>query len=251
MSSNLSTYSPKFASKLTSYDALTHLPLPVALGSNHKPVPHATLIDAIRKEIAIRGWAVQREQYAVGKKGAALFGVIDLQPTVPIISAHETRGISLGLRNSTNESIAITVISGERVFVCDNLVMSGDLIAISRKNTTNLDLHDAIAKGFDKFLIHIVALDVELVRLQETPITDPAAKVMIFDVFAAGIVPVRLFDDVERFYFHPSEDMTDCTPRTAWAAMNAFTRALKDLPPVSLISTSVALGKHFGLKSNE
>lgn len=249
MSSTLTAHSPKFESKLTSYDALTRLPHPPSLGNAHKPVPHHALVEAIRMEAGQRGYMVKREQLALGKKDAALFGVIDLEPTVPVISASGDRGMSFGFRNSTDRSMAIKAVAGERVFVCDNLAMSGSMFAMERKNTTGLDLHDAVARGFDKFLIHIVALDIEIVRLEETTLTDDEAKRTAYDVFAAGVVPIRLFDDVERFYFHPTDDMTDCLPRTLYGLHNAFTRALQDLTPVRLFGASVALSKQFGIKS--
>lgn len=246
MSSTLSAHSPKFQSALTTLENLTTLPTPVSLGRNHKPVPHAVLVNALHQEIERRGYNVQREQLALGKKGAALFGVIDIEPVVPGIDVRGgERGISLGFRNATDRSMAIRGVAGQRVFVCDNLAMSGETFAISRKNTTGLDLHDAVARGFDKFIAHIGALDFEIARLQSKYLSDGEAKCIIYDVFAAGIVPVRLFDDVERFYFHPTDEQTDCQPRNAWGAANAFTRAIQDLTPTRLFSASQAIGKHF------
>lgn len=258
MSSSLSAGSPKFNSKLITAAALSNLPVPAALGPNHKPVPHGVLLDAIHNEIAVRGYNITREQLALGKKGAALFGVLDLVPTVPAIGCTNVtyelgkpveRGMSFGFRNATDRSMAIRAVAGERVFVCDNLTMSGSMFAISRKNTTGLDLSDAVATGFDKFLVHIGALDVEIARLESTAVNDREAKIVIFDVFAAGIVPVRLFDDVEKFYFHPADDQTDCQPRTLYGVHNAFTRALQDLTPTRLLGASVALSKQFGIVS--
>lgn len=271
MSSSLSASSPKFQSQLASLDTLRNLPLPQSLGQRHKPVPHPVLVDAIHAEIERRGYSVGREQLALGKKGAALFGVTDLVPTVPVVSAegaaltievpdivstelaatglvkHDDRGLSFGFRNSTDMSMAIKAVAGARVFVCDNLTMSGEMFAISRKNTTGLDLHEAVARGFDKFLKHASILDLQIERLQGTLLSDGEAKQVAYDVFAAGVVPVRLFDDVERFYFHPAEDQTDCAPRSLWGLHNAFTRAMQDLTPVRLFSASVALGQQFQL----
>lgn len=249
MSSTLTTMNQRFQSKLTTYEALAKLPAPPSLGPIHKPVHHALLVDAIRREMEARGWTVAREQYALSKNAQKLFGVIDLQPNVPMISAVGERGLSFGFRNSTDRSLAIRGVAGERVFVCDNLSMSGTTFAMDRRNTTNLDLRDAVAAGFDKFLVQIAALDLELVKLQETPITDDEAKLIAFDAFAEGILPVRLFDDVERHYFRPEPGMTDCEPRSLWGLHNAFTRALQSLAPARMFSASVAVSRHFGIRS--
>lgn len=259
MSSTLSAHSPKFESKLVSVDTLRALPTPLALGRHHKPVPHAVLVDTVHREIERRGYMVGREQLALGRNGAALFGVMDLVPTafdlVPVnpntgVSVLATRGMSFGIRNATDGSLAIRAVAGTRVFVCDNLAMSGSMFALSRKNTTRLDLADAVATGFDRFLQHSSALSLEIARLQSTPMDDRQAKVLIYDVFASGILPYRLLPDVHRFYFNTDAvERPDCEPRSLWGLHNACTRAIQDLTPARLFGASIALGCHFDIDS--
>lgn len=250
MSSTLIAHNPKFDAKLTTADALMKLPAPVAMGPNHEPVHHGQLVEAIHGEINKRGYDVAREQLAVSGKGHALFGVIDLVKKGATWVADQARGLSFGFRNATDQSLAIRAVAGARVFVCDNLAMSGSMFAIQRKNTTGLDLGDAIARGFDRFLQHAEILDLQIARLEGEVLSDDNAKKMIYEVFAARIVPVRLFDDVDSFYFRPAEAMTDCQPRTFWGLHNAFTRAMKDLSPVRGFGANVALGNYFGIRSN-
>lgn len=247
MSSTLMTHSPKFAAKLTTYDDLASLPTPQALGPMHKPVAHVRLIDAFRQEIATRGMAIEREQFALSAKGQALFGVIDLKTT----EADAARCLSLGFRNSVDMSMGIQAVAGTTVFVCDNMALSGSMFALKRKNTTGLDLGDAVAAGFDKFLSHSQVLEIEIARMQATGITDGKAKQLIFDVFAAKVIPVRLFDDVDAYYFRPNQTMPDCEPRNLWGLHNAFTRAMRDLSPVRRFGATVGLGKMFGLDKGD
>lgn len=251
MSSTLSAHSPKFESKLVSVDALRALPAPLALGRHHKPVPHAVLVDTVHAEVTRRGYTVEREQLALGRNGAALFGVMDLQPTgTGNALADLSRGMSFGLRNATDGSLAIRAVAGARVFVCDNLAMSGSMFALSRKNTTRLDLADAVATGFDRFLQHSSALSLEIARLQSTSMNDRQAKVLIYDVFASGILPYRLLPDVHRFYFNTdAADRPDCEPRSLWGLHNACTRAIQDLTSARLFGASIALGRHFDIDS--
>jgi len=68
-------------------------------------------------------------------------------------------------------------------------------------------------------------------------------------VFAARLVPVRLFDDVERFYFRRRRD-AGLPTRSLWGLHNAFTRAMKDLSPVRGFRANVALGNAFGIKAD-
>ncbi len=249
MSSTLMVHNPKFDAKLVTMDALRALPQPMPLGPFHKPVPHAVLVEAIRGEINNRGYSIVREQLALSQAGRALFGVIDLR-LVSIIEQADDRGLSFGFRNAIDQSMGIRGVAGSHVFVCDNLVLSGSTFALARKNTTHLDLSDAIARGFDKFITQAAALELSIERLSGQKMIDSRAKQMIYDVFAAGIMPVRLFDDVDRFYFHPAADMPDCEPRTAWGLHNAFTRAARDLSPVRKFNATVALGRAFDVAAD-
>jgi hypothetical protein len=252
MSSTLSAHSPKFHSKLVTLDALRALPEPQALGRMHKPVHHAALVDSIHREIDNRGYLVTREELALAANQAALFGVMDLVPKDDQVNlvGNQERGMSFGFRNATDQSMAIKAVAGARVFVCDNLALSGSMFAMERKNTTGLDLGDAVARGFDKFLDHARVLEVSITRLQMTRLTDGMAKELIFDIFSLRVLPSRLFDDVDRFYFKPTDETPDCQPRTYWGLHNACTRAMKDLSPVRGFHANVALGNVFGMKAD-
>lgn len=243
--STLSAHSPKFASKLVTKAALDALPEPVALGTRHKPIPHGVLVGEILEEVERRDYLAVREQYALAADNQALFGVLDLKPKNAMVSSD--RGVSFGFRTSTNSTLSLQGVAGTRVFVCDNLALSGSMITFKNKSTTRLDLGAVLASGFDKFMQHEAILEVQIARLTETSISDGEAKQRIFDVFNAKVVPVRLFDDVSRFYFHPGDDMTDVQPRSLWGLHNAFTRAMRDLTPVRLFNASAALGKAFEL----
>lgn len=233
-------------SRLVTFDALHRLPTPEALGTSHKPVAHSVLVEALRAEADRRGYLIEREQFALDAKNQKFFGVMDLTRRGIV-----QEGLALGFRNSTNRSLAIKGVAGNRVMVCDNLTLSGDMIAIMRKNTVGLDLGAAMEAGFAKFLQHASTLDRHIARLQAKAITDMEAKEIVFDVFAQQVLPIRLFDYVSQFYFYPAGDMIDCLPRTAYGLFNAFTRSVKALNPLRAWSATVALGQSFGLHSEQ
>jgi len=252
MSTLLAGHNPTFHSKLTTLDALRRLPAPQPLGVRHHPVPHAVLVDALVGEVERRGYTATRIQLALGARGAALFGILDLAPTqAGLLLTCQERILSLGFRNATDQRLAIQGVAGAHVLVCDNLTMSGETFAFKRKNTTGLDLGDAIATGFDRFLQHARILEHQIERLAGTTLLDGRAKQIIFDMFHAHIVPVRLFDAVSRFYFHPSDDQPECQPRTAWGLHNAFTRSMRDLTPLRQFGATQHLGRAFGLSADK
>ena len=227
---------------------LAQLPEPPVLGPIHRPVPHIELVEAIALSAEDAGLRLTREEYGVQHGGALLFGTMDFENggglTLP------GHGVAMGLRASNAQQFAITVVAGQRVFVCDNLVLSGDLIALRRKHTSGLNLRTEIDAGLERYLQHVRILVDGIAALQGQAIADTEAKALVYDAFAAGAVPVRLFDDVHENYFKPTPEMTDCQPRTKYGLHNAFTRAIKALAPAPAFEATTELGRLFGLRAN-
>jgi hypothetical protein len=227
---------------------LAQLPAPTVLGPIHRPVPHIELVETIARRAETAGLRLTREEYGVQHGGALLFGTMDFENGGGMrLPGH---GVAMGLRASNAQQFAITVVAGQRVFVCDNLVLSGDLIALRRKHTSGLNLRAEIGGGLERYLIHVKALVDGIGRLQEQELATLEAKELAYDAFAEGIVPVRLFDDVHRNYFSPTPEMVDCQPRTKYALHNAFTRAIKALAPAPAFAATTELGRLFGLRAS-
>src|SRR5437762_590293 len=119
---------------------------PPAATRTWKPVGHGELIDVLEAELARRDLQIREETYAVQRDGALLFGVIDL-----FWRRTEEFATAIGLRTANDKTMSIQIAVGFRVFVCDNLVFSGDLIALRRKHTSGLDLPSEIARAIDRY----------------------------------------------------------------------------------------------------
>ena len=95
-----------------------------------KPVPHIELIDTLEHVLKLNHITIRKEQFALRRDGMTLFGVLQLQyQDTPDGMA------ALGLRTSNNRTMSIQICAGLSVFVCDNMVFRGDLIALNRKHT--------------------------------------------------------------------------------------------------------------------
>lgn len=250
MSSTLMTMNSRFASKLVSLATLQALAEPPSLGPHHRPIPHHRLIEGLEREVARRGYAVQRRQLALSEKGTALFGVYDLvrAQTNLLDYKQAERVMSMGIRNAVDQSLAAYLVAGTHVTVCDNLSMMGSICAMRRKNTIGLQLGPVITAGFDKFLQHSNVLDLQITRMADTKISDADARQFIYRVFAIEeLLPSRLLADVHSFYFKPTAEMTDCQDRTMWGLHNAFTRAMRELTPMRVFGATIDIGKAFGM----
>jgi len=227
---------------------------PEPMGPRHRPIPHYEVVEAITKQVHDRGWTVAKTQLGVAQKGHMLFGVMDLrdyrvQGVDSSALQRDGLGTCFGFRSSTNQSFALRGVAGARVFVCDNLSLSGSEFVMRHKLTLYLNLQLLISEALNKFVHQSRALLADMDRLRHTILTETAAKTRIFDLFNAGAMPLHLFDDVSRCYFHPTDDEPDCQPRTAWGLHNACTRMLKVLKPAAQYNHTLNVGRVFQLAS--
>ena len=206
--------------------------------STWTPVKHSDLVDALHRELDMRGLRVRDEQYAVQRQGKQLFGTLDLdwQDTGEYAAA-------LGLRTGNDKSLSITLVAGLRVFVCSNLCYSGDVIALRRKHTSRLDLPRELADGLDRYQAGVSQLQDGVEKLKQAEISVNRAKVMVYDIFRQQIVPVRLFRPITQTLYTSLRDYG----RNEWWVHNAFTTHIKTLQPAPAFRAAVHLGKFFSL----
>lgn len=206
------------------------------------PVPHAEFVGHIVAALRARKIEIQREDFAVMRGGLMLFGVMDLR--------HGRKGdgcAALGLRNSNNKRLSMEIAVGMRVVVCDNLVFSGDLIALHRRHTGKVNLAGEVKKALDRFTAGFVNLKHGLAKLKDTAITDDEARKRILDVLKTGTVPSRFVKEILHHYFEAS--LPAFQPRTLWSLHNAFTLTFRGMSPQIAFAATTALGQVFELES--
>src|SRR6266704_2370441 len=218
---------------------------PPASTATWRPIAHADLITAIDRQLLVRGISIQAETFALQREGARLFAVLDLS-----IERSGEFCASLGIRTANDRSLALEIAVGVKVFVCDNLAFSGDLIALRRKHTAKFDLNADISRAVDRYQAHLVALQRTITAAHEASISDEEAKGLIFEAFRYEILPIRYFKQVAEAFFNPSAETTDVQPRTMWGLHNAFTRAVRQMAPAPAFETTTELGKFFGLRAH-
>jgi hypothetical protein len=211
---------------------------PPACTATWTPIKHSDLVDALHVALAQRGFQVRREQYAVQKQGALLFGTLDLDWYDTGESA-----AAIGLRTANDKSMALQLAVGQRITVCDNLCFAGDLIALKRKHTARLDLSRELVGALDRYETGMPRLAAGIARLKQTPLSAEAAKARLFDCFYRHILPLRLLHPV----MQTLEEASRTAEWTAWTLHNACTTHVKALPPGPAFRATTQLGQVFGL----
>src|SRR5882762_4523367 len=195
------------------------------------PIPHYALVTALEGQLKARGISIVKEQFAVQK--AKLFGVIDTDYQVT-----EEGGAAIGVRTANDKSLALQLAIGYRVFVCDNMSFAGDLIALKRKHTANLDLHSEFAQGIGRYVQGYGKLQENINWWKERTVSKERGKQLIYDIFRQKIVPTRLF--------HPAAvDWEAAEDKTMWRLHNCLTAHIKTLKPAPAFTSTLKLSRFF------
>lgn len=225
------------AEKLTRDQLVTILP-PEGTDT-FRPIQHSHLIDEVHEALARRQIGVVKDEYAVSDDGMKLFGVLDLA-----VSGSDFR-FSVGIRNANDKSMRFGMVSGIRVFVCDNMAFSGEFFAIQAKHTKRLDIMDSVALGLDRIQRNFKPITEQIERWKQNQLTDDRAKAIVFDAFFGkkAIAPQHVARIVGQYYFEPK--YPEFEPRTSWSLQNAFTSAFKILDPLPQFKATASLGEFF------
>jgi hypothetical protein len=195
------------------------------------PIPHYDLVQALDGQLKARGITIVKEQFAVQK--AKLFGVLDTDYAVD-----EEGCASLDIRTANDKSLALQLAIGRRIFLCDNMAFHGDLIALRRKHTGNLDLHKEFAEGIGRYVREYPKLQDNITWWKERTVSKERGKQLIYDIFRQKLVPIRLF--------HPAvHDWEATEEKTMWRLHNCMTSHIKTLRPAPAFTATLKLSRFF------
>ena len=188
------------------------------------PIPHDTVAQHALHVMALHGYSVKKEQWALsGRGGEMMFGVLD---TTCQIQGKDI-ALSVGLRNSVDKSFAMGFCAGSRVFVCDNLAFSAELI-VNRKHTKfGLDafkrsIYDA-ATSLDSF---VLTEGDRMRRWQDMKVTSSQRDNVILKSLESTVFPKTMLADIFREQVSPT--YPEFRDGSAYGLFNNFTTALRE-----------------------
>jgi hypothetical protein len=222
------------ANKVTRPD-LASLDTPAATDT-FQPIAHSRLIDQLEEALAFRHISITRDEYAVSKDGMKLFGLLELN------SEYEDVRFAIGLRNANDKSMRLGMVAGYRVFVCDNMALSGDFKPLLAKHSKNFDLVESISMGVDRIQRNWQPLREAIDFKRNFQLTEDHARSIIYQAFMTQKFPVKLLRAVHQEFF-VSPSYAEFQQKTVWSLENAFTTAFKKLAPVQQYTVTAKLGK--------
>ena len=99
------------------------------------PIPHGQYLDMVLETYSeVLPVELERVNLGLTREGARMFFTADFKAQ----TKGAEWGISIGGRNSTDKSFGAALCSGSKVFVCDNMCISGSSAMYMRKHTKNV-----------------------------------------------------------------------------------------------------------------
>ena len=217
-------------------EGLRDIEMPQATNS-YVPISHYDLamnVGSIGERVIDK--ELHSKRFGTARKGQHMFGTFTYK------NPEDEIGMSIGFRNSYDKSMSIGVCVGAKVFVCENLMMTGE-VTFMRKHTGNiLDelnslIFNVLYNSEDKF----AQLQEDKESMKEIDITNQQAWQTMGILFGKGIINTPQISIMRKELRNPSH--VDFKGKSLWSLYNAGTEALKTCSPTRMMSSHIKLHK--------
>jgi len=209
---------------------LAMLPVPAPKGSRHVCRPFIEDVNIVSDELDRLGFNITGEAFGLAREGQRFFGTMEIAPRAlegEYIPA-KSFALTVGIRGSYDQSFPRGLAVGSRVFVCDNLAFSGDVVLKTRQ-TTNISnrigglWRDAVAQ-IPEMADH---QNRRFAAYRDLSIDRRAGDAMIVELVRRAIITPSQVGRVIAEWDTPSHDEHAEDGFTAWRLYNAVTEACK------------------------
>lgn len=226
--------------KHVSYEELRNVQMPEKTRS-YCPISHQSLVDLVEKrvrnELDYDGKMLW--DHGLNKRGNQYFGqlaLVDYKLT-------EQQCLQIALRNSLNKSLGVAFGAGSRVFVCDNLMLSADLVQWLRKHTTNAwrDINNLLTETLYSLPEKAKAHAEQIESWNQKQIMNYQGYEMIGVLRGMQTITA----DMSNIMYREWDKLTHPENKNLWSLYNAATEAVKVAHPAKAFQTHVKLHKFF------
>jgi hypothetical protein len=182
------------------------------------PLPHHVLLREVEHSLERNGLRVVAEQHALAREGLRYFGLLQVANG----QAPGDHAWVLGLRNSHDRTFPAGFVVGSRVFICDNLAFSGEIV-IARRHTRwiSRDLPRLVLDGVGQLTERWHSQEERYARYRSTPLMNWEVHDLAIRALDAQAITTHQVPEVLRHWREPEH--REFRDRTAWSLFNAFT----------------------------
>lgn len=221
-------------------EELAQVPAPPATATWF-PVPHHQVFQSVVETLEGAGFSVRQSRLSLARNDARFFGTLDLATPV-------SDGVSLavGIRNSTDKSFPIGFCCGTRVFVCDNLSFTSEVVVSKKHTRFGAERYlEGISNAVSGLHQYKEAAANWIGRMQHWDLSEDAANSYLLQAYEKGVIGMRLLPLVLQEWRQPKFE--EYKPRTGWALWNCFTdvigRTRQKSSPAEAALTTIRLQK--------
>lgn len=198
------------------------------------PVAHDKLVDSVKGALVASGANIVKEEHALYKGGDRYFGLLHLGDN------NDGGNTVVGLRNSHDKTFPAGLSLGNRVFVCDNLSFSGDVV-VARKHTRFIgrDLERLIYQAVGKLADLRGKQQLRFAAYKARELSDVDAHDLMIRALLAHVVSGEAIPKVVDEWRKPSHE--DFSPRNVWSLFNDFTEVMKGTAPMAAVKRTMTL----------
>lgn len=207
---------------------------------SYSPVPHSIFIDSLAAKLIQANYTLENMRMYSNLSGTQVVGFYDVFRNDDLLPSDFGFRMSIGFKNSYDKSMTAALAIGAKVIICQNGMISGDLITFKRKHTGTImqELQEKIqqsVQSLDSTFARLVAdanimANYELTQRQKAEILG----VMYFE--EELVTPRQLSivkEELDRSQFFKGDSL--------WDLYNHVTVALKTSPARRYIEDHIRL----------
>jgi hypothetical protein len=204
------------------------------------PIAHSDVLGNVRNALIGAGYEIQRQQLSVAHDGHRFFGTLDLSTRI-----NDGSSLAVGIRNSTDKSFPIGWCCGQRVFVCDNLAFTSEIVIAKKHTRFGQERYlEALSNAVASLPSYQKSASAWAESLQHWELSRQEADSLILRSYELGLIGPRLLPDLIKGWRNPEHD--EFRAPTGWSLWNAFTAVLRkrqEMHPAEAALTTIRLQK--------
>lgn len=160
------------------------------------PIHHAKVINGVEHALDHYALGIRDKCFELSDDGMNMFATYSLD------QGGSELAWQIGFRNSMNKRFAVGITAGTKIYVCSNLVFTGDFIEL-RKHTKMLSVDQLMhisSKAVENTIWRIDALQQWQESLKEVPLTEQRKQELTYECMLSRVFPPsKFFTFVENF----------------------------------------------------
>lgn len=208
-------------------EEIDNLPAPEPRGPRHYPVPYSVLLHETEAALAAANIGIRSASYGLARDGGQFFALMALEQTGGI-AEHNRFRTALGIRSSTDQSLALSFGIGNHVFVCDNLAFCAEYVMGTKSTLEVLIRLRLLAMEVARATVPVThSMGEELEGWAEDRLPDWAAERYFVAGLRKGIVTTRQLATWVKEYDEPTAAEHRLLPASKLRLYHAGTAAMR------------------------